>query len=124
MALGPPPGQLPALLPSPVAMVLSQLQPLLDLLAEVLQDGHGRLDAPGLVAGHQVRRVDRLLGVTVDGGWTGHPGANGVFCVSFKDRQSLGADLQGSEAPTPAPGAPWSLCSSLTHRSPEGQVPP
>lgn len=108
-ALGPPPGQRPALLLPPAAMVLGQLQTRLDLPAEVLQDGHGRLDAPGLVAGRQVGHVGRHLGVTADGGWTGCPGANRVFCVSCKDRQSLGADLQGSEAPHPRPGEPPGL---------------
>lgn len=112
VALGPPPCQLLALLPSPVVMVLGQIQPRLDLLAEVLEDGHGRVDAPGLVTGRQVGHVGRHPWVTADGAWAGCPGANrgalssSVLHVSCKDRQSLGVDPQSSETPHPRPGEP------------------
>lgn len=61
VALGPPPWQLPVLLSSLAVMVLDLLQPRLDSLAEVLQDGYGGLDAPGLVTGRQVWHVGRRL---------------------------------------------------------------
>lgn len=108
-----------------------QLQPGLDLLAEVSKDGHSVLDGHRLIAGSQVGCVGRQLQVTSEGGWTGHPGADrgalgssNSLAISCRDRWSQVSGAVGAQeeqSPLPAPGtlspaprerAPWPLHAS------------
>lgn len=73
----PPPCQAVQLQPSARVAGPGQLQPGLDLLAEVSKDCHSSLDVHGWITGSQGGHVGcRHLRVTADGGWTWHLGVD------------------------------------------------
>jgi len=111
----PPPCQAMQLQSSARVASPGQLQPGLDLLAEVSKDGHSSLDVHGWIAGSQGGHVVRgHLQVTVDRGWTWRLGVDrgalsgsNLLPVICKDRQSRGCQ----EAQSPPRDPPSWLCS-------------